>query len=193
MVSHRYTKEYYKTLLPNILTLGRLILVPFILVFLTYAFQSTQKKYIVYSFLCFVIASGTDFLDGYLARKWKVVSNFGKFLDPIVDKILIIAVWIAFVEVEGVSSLVPLVILLREFAVTGMRMLAAQRGEVLSAGLFGKIKMVVQILVSCLFYHRLYPIFILPEGFYNLALILMLVITLASGIDYLWRGKKYFL
>lgn len=185
----------YKEVLPNVLTVLRLLLIPLILFFLSLKPNETASWniYIFYSLLLFILASVTDFFDGYLARKWKVVSNFGKFLDPIVDKILIWAVWVAFVELGLVTSVVPLLILLREFVVTGMRMMAAQRGEVLSAGFFGKLKMVVQIVVTCIFYNQLLPLLPLPEVVYPFSLIVMLGITVASGIDYLIKGKQYFL
>lgn len=185
----------YKEVLPNVLTVLRLLLIPLILFFLSLKPNeiASWNIYIFYSLLLFILASVTDFFDGYLARKWKVVSNFGKFLDPIVDKILILAVWVAFVELGLVTSVVPLLILLREFVVTGMRMMAAQRGEVLSAGFFGKLKMVVQIVVTCIFYNQLLPLLPLPEVVYPFSLIVMLGITVASGIDYLIKGKQYFL
>lgn len=181
--------------IPNLLTLLRFFLVPFIVLFFIKNEELpflTEKMYVGLSFFCFLLASLTDFLDGYLARKWNVVSNFGKFLDPIVDKILILGVWLAFVEKGYSSSFVPFVMLLREFAVTGMRMMASQQGEVLSAGLWGKLKMVLQILASCLIY--LYVLSLpLPLMLVDFSVWCMVGITLFSGLDYLWQGRKYLL
>lgn len=186
--------ERYKQI-PNLLTLLRFFLVPLIVLFFVKKEELpflTEQMYVGLSFFCFLLASFTDFLDGYLARKWQVVSNFGKFLDPIVDKILILGVWLAFVEKGYSSSFVPFVMLLREFAVTGLRMMASQQGDVLSAGFWGKLKMVLQILASCFVYLGALH-FPIPFVLVEISVWSMVGITLFSGLDYLWQGRKYLL
>lgn len=136
---------------PNILTLSRLVLVGIMMAFLTVAIPYASSA----ALLVFAVAGITDWLDGHLARKHNLITAFGRLMDPLTDKVLVCAAFVCFVEIQvampgGRSvSLVPawitVVIIAREFLVTGLRMLAASRGNIISAGKWGKHKTVWQI------------------------------------------------
>lgn len=167
--------------LPNKLTLLRIILVP---IFMTFLFLG--KDYPGYTFLAaitFSIAAMTDGLDGYLARKNKIITKFGKIVDPLADKLLITAALIAFVAMKEISAWAAIIIIGRELAVTGLRVIAASEGIVISASKWGKAKTILQItaIISVI----VDPYIIkLP---YNLAHILIwaaVVVTIYSGYIY---------
>ncbi len=126
--------------LPNLITLLRIFLIPvFILVFLTPTEARSMAAAVI-----FLIASLTDLMDGYLARRWKQITKLGKFLDPIADKFLILAALILLVDFHRVSSWIAIVIIGRELAVTGLRAIASSSGIVIAADEAGKYKMVIQ-------------------------------------------------
>lgn len=133
--------------LPNIICWFRIILVPFILLFLldspVTAAMSLQTRFLV-SGLIFAVAIASDAVDGRIARKFNAVSNFGKFLDPIADKLLVLGVLCAFVEIGFVSCVPVLLILAREFMITGLRLGAMSKGEVVAANWWGKVKTICQ-------------------------------------------------
>ena len=136
--------------LPNMLSLFRVILVPVILVFLT---LRGQLGYVMglnvgdcIAAVVFIIASITDAVDGYIARKRNIVTNLGKFIDPLADKILVIAVLTALVELHRFPAWMVVVIISREFIVSGLRMVAASEGVVIAASKGGKLKTVTQII-----------------------------------------------
>lgn len=138
--------------LPNRITLIRILLVPvFIALFYIY-----KESYI--SGIIFAVASLTDFLDGYLARKNNQITAFGKFIDPLADKILVITALILFVENEILPALPVIIIVYREFAVSGFRLIAANKGVTIAAGKSGKIKTVLQLIgiVAILFANGLH-------------------------------------
>jgi CDP-diacylglycerol--glycerol-3-phosphate 3-phosphatidyltransferase/cardiolipin synthase len=124
---------------PNILTTARVIAVPF------FVFFFYKGSYIV-AFIIFVLASLTDMLDGLIARKYNLVSNFGKFMDPLADKILTYSAFCLFVEYKMIPAYFLIIVLFREFAVAGIRMLAAEKGKVIAADIFGKIKTLLQMI-----------------------------------------------
>ena len=145
--------------LPNKLTLTRILLVPVFMVFVSLtslngiADGSFQPTYYLIAGIVFAAASFTDFLDGHLARKWNMVTDFGKFADPLADKLLTTVAFIYMMR-DGVCSPVVLcIILAREFAVSGLRMVAAgaKDGKVIAANMWGKVKTVLQML-SIIFY-----------------------------------------
>ncbi len=123
--------------LPNKLTLIRTILVPFFLLFL---FLTSVPYHNTIALFIFAIAAITDAFDGHLARKHNLVTNFGKFLDPLADKVLVIAALVAFIELKIVSSIPVIIIIAREFMVSGLRLIAAGSGIVGAAGFSGKLK-----------------------------------------------------
>ena len=167
--------------IPNALTLGRILIIPVFIVLLT-VWQSSLSH--VLAAIIFALASITDYLDGYLARKWKVVSNFGKFADPMADKILVMTAFIMLVELKMAPAWVVAIIICRELAVTGLRLLLVENGgTVLAAAMPGKIKTFSQLFAS---------IFLVLH--WNLSgqvlLYIALFFTLYSGYDY-FKGAAY--
>lgn len=128
--------------LPNKITVLRILLVPVLMLFLL---VSEIDYRFFFALLVFVIAAGTDHLDGRLARKFDLVTDFGKFLDPLADKMLVMSVFICFVDLKLVSAVSVVIILLREFLVTSLRLVAMSSGQVIAANIFGKAKTVSQI------------------------------------------------
>jgi CDP-diacylglycerol--glycerol-3-phosphate 3-phosphatidyltransferase len=127
--------------LPNVLTVVRILLVPVLVV----ALLDHTPDGDLWAAIVFAVASLTDLLDGRLARSRGSITTFGKLMDPLADKLLIIAALMALVSLHRVAAWVAMVIVAREFAVTGMRMAAAQAGVVIAAGSFGKIKTALQV------------------------------------------------
>ncbi len=129
--------------LPNKLTLMRIILVPFFVAALL--ISSIPYHYII-ALVIFAVASITDMLDGKIARKYNMVTDFGKFADPLADKILVISAFACFVELDIVSSVFVIIVLFREFTVTSIRLVAAENGKVVAANIWGKAKTVSQMI-----------------------------------------------
>jgi CDP-diacylglycerol--glycerol-3-phosphate 3-phosphatidyltransferase len=140
--------------------------------------------------LFFLVAILTDLADGFLARKFNQVTNFGKFLDPLADKILIASVLVMLVELNWVSAWVAIIIIVREILVTGLRAVAADKGQVIAADKYGKLKTIMQsIALIPLIYH--YPIFgynIVILG--HVLLFTALILTIYSGWNYLYGFYK---
>ena len=132
--------------LPNKLTLLRVVMIPVFLVVLLLGLPDAQISRWIAAGI-FALASFTDFLDGYLARKYKLVTNFGKFADPLADKLLVCAALVALTEMGEIASWVTIVIVSRELIVTGFRLLAVEQGIVLAAGFGGKLKTAVTMVM----------------------------------------------
>ncbi len=171
---------------PNKLTLLRIALVPTYMVFLL--IDAIPNHYL-WAAVLFCIASVTDFLDGHLARKHGLVTNFGKFLDPLADKMLITAALICFVELGFIGSAVTVVIITREFMVTSLRLIAA--------GLLGKVKTVMQIfaVVFIMLLHALIELGALGEMFAHRMITeplmwVVAAITVISGFQYIWANRS---
>ena len=197
--------------LPNKLTLTRIILVPVFMVFVSLtslngiADGSFQPTYYLIAGIVFAAASFTDFLDGHLARKWNMVTDFGKFADPLADKLLTTVAFIYMMR-DGVCSPVVLcIILAREFAVSGLRMVAAgaKDGKVIAANMWGKVKTVLQML-SIIFYFFGMSIASMSatgaeQGVRQILVIsismalcwLVAAVTAISGIKYLWDNRSF--
>ena len=196
---------------PNKLTLTRILLVPVFMVFVSLtslsgiADGSFQPTYYLIAGIVFAAASFTDFLDGHLARKWNMVTDFGKFADPLADKLLTTVAFIYMMR-DGVCSPVVLcIILAREFAVSGLRMVAAgaKDGKVIAANMWGKVKTVLQML-SIIFYFFGMSIASMSatgaeQGVRQILVIsismalcwLVAAVTAISGIKYLWDNRSF--
>lgn len=185
--------------LPNKITLIRICFIPLILFLLLC--KSVPNRYF-WSLMFFVFASYTDYLDGYLARKNGLVTNLGKFLDPLADKVLIISILVCFVELGLVCSVAVVLIIFREFMVTSLRLIAIERGKVISANYYGKIKTVSQMfsVFLIMFSQGLREIFIRYnfEGYTYVDLIVKIsgavfwissILTVFSGILYVYYNK----
>lgn len=172
--------------IPNLLTIGRMVLVPFFMVALLMNTPGTRLA----ATAIFIVASMTDWLDGYLARKNNQVTNFGKIMDPLADKVLTAAAMICLVQLGDVPAWVVVLILFREYAITGLRSVAAAEGVVIAASIWGKIKTTLQMIALILL--MLNPQLEDILGF-NLGIIVLyaaLVLTLYSGLDYLLKLKN---
>ncbi|MDE6686809.1 MAG: CDP-diacylglycerol--glycerol-3-phosphate 3-phosphatidyltransferase [Lachnospiraceae bacterium] len=169
--------------LPNKLTLFRVILIPFFLFFLLSGYGGAYSRWIALGI--FVVASLTDLLDGKIARKYHLVTNFGKFMDPLADKLLVCSAMIAFVELGQMPSWVVIIIISREFAISGFRLVAADNDVVLAASWWGKIKTVSQMVMVILMIANIEQLALVTEVIMWLALAL----TLISMIDYFIKNR----
>ena len=133
--------------LPNKLTMFRVILIPFFIVFLLIPITPYDKWI---ALAIFVIASLTDLLDGKIARKYNLVTNFGKFMDPLADKLLVCSALICLIELDKIPSWMVIIIIAREFIISGFRLVASDNGVVIAASYFGKFKTTFQMLAVCL-------------------------------------------
>lgn len=191
--------------LPNKLTLSRVIMVPFFVVFILLVPQFLYFKWIALAI--FVIASLTDLLDGKIARKYNLVTNFGKFMDPLADKLLVCSALIAMSSLGVIPAWITIVIIAREFIISGFRLIAAEKGVVIAASMWGKWKTTFQMVMLCVqmvvmdqyasvncniaanalyvvtpFYHVLMMI-----G--SITMYIALILTVVSLIDYLLKNK----
>ena len=168
--------------LPNKLTLLRIILVPVFIVVLM------MGHYYIAAGI-FVVASFTDMLDGKIARKYDLVTNFGKLMDPLADKLLVMSALICLVELGDIPGWMAIVILGREFAITGLRTVAASSGTVIAAGWTGKIKTVLQMIAVVLILLRNWPFVYLGIPMDQIVLWAAVVMTIVSGVEYIVRNK----
>lgn len=175
--------------LPNKLTVGRMIAVPFFI-------AAYMLGMYVVAFVLFVAASVTDFFDGYLARKHNLVSNFGKIMDPLADKILVYSAFCLMVDDGTVAGWMLIVILAREFVVAGMRTVAASEGIVIAAAMSGKIKTVLQMIaVPLLLFVPVLTGTPAETAVYYAAQAFLwgsLIMTVYSGIEYVMKNKEVF-
>ncbi|WP_342512535.1 CDP-diacylglycerol--glycerol-3-phosphate 3-phosphatidyltransferase [Sporosarcina sp. FSL K6-1522] len=187
--------------LPNKITVSRVLLIPVFMVFMLVDFglghvviagTTIQTGHFIGG-LIFIIASITDWLDGYIARKYELVTNMGKFLDPLADKLLVSAAFIILVELGTAPAWIIIIIISREFAVTGLRLLLAGGGEVVAANQLGKIKTVAQILaiISLLLNNIFFESIGVPFGM--IMLYVALVFTIWSGFDYFYKNRRILL
>lgn len=190
--------------LPNKITVARMLLIP-IMIIVPYLglnnilFGSVTIGSFI-TLIIFLIASFTDFLDGYLARKNNLVTTFGKFLDPIADKLLVLSALIMLVEQGIIPGWIPIIIAAREFIVSGIRMLAAGDGKVIAASWYGKVKTVSQMIAISLafFSTNTFMQFTSAEMgtgalilniLMSLAMVIAVLTTILSGIDYFMKSK----
>ncbi|NLO88946.1 MAG: CDP-diacylglycerol--glycerol-3-phosphate 3-phosphatidyltransferase [Clostridia bacterium] len=173
----------------NTITLVRISMIPLFLAILLINIPYSN----LVAAAVFVIAAGTDGLDGYLARARKEVTNLGKFLDPLADKLLITSAFIYLVELNLVDAWIAIVIVAREFAVTGLRTLAIDRGIVIPANNWGKIKTVLQI-IAVVILLLVYDLQLDMRGLSLIRVILYttVAVTVLSGINYFVKAKEVF-
>lgn len=184
--------------LANRITLIRIFLVPVMTIFLlirldvepltigNYTISYNQ----VFALLLFIIAASTDGLDGYIARKHKIVTNLGKLLDPLADKLLMAAVLIALVEMEKLGAWAAIIIISREWAVTGLRQVALLEGAVLAASKWGKWKTAVQITMIIVLLLNNFPFNFLDLRIDLFVVWAAVLITVYSGVDYFLKNKN---
>ncbi|WP_223066836.1 CDP-diacylglycerol--glycerol-3-phosphate 3-phosphatidyltransferase [Paenibacillus caui] len=185
--------------LPNKITLSRIFLIPLMLVFLLidekhfYTMQwgvySLPVNQLIAAIL-FIVAASTDGIDGYLARKNNMVTNLGKLLDPLADKLLVAAVLISLVALGKCDAWIAVVIISREFAVTGLREVALLDGSVIAASKWGKAKTFTQIVAISALMLNNFPFEWMHIPFDDIAIWLAAIITIYSGIDYFVKNKK---
>lgn len=179
--------------LPNKLTVFRVILIPFFVFFLL-ADIGLGKAAPIIALIIFIIASLTDMLDGKIARKYNLVTNFGKFMDPLADKLLVCSALICLVELDKVPSWMVIIIIAREFIISGFRLIAAEHQIVIAASMWGKFKTTFQMIAIILLIFNMAAslmigyvdlIYVLAE----IALWIALILTIVSLIDYLVKNK----
>jgi CDP-diacylglycerol--glycerol-3-phosphate 3-phosphatidyltransferase len=187
--------------LPNKITVARIMLIPFFLIVMLVPFNwgnvqiGTQILPVAHlvGALIFILASTTDWIDGYFARKYNLVTNLGKFLDPLADKLLVSAALIVLVELGLAPAWMVIIIISREFAVTGLRLVLAGEGEVVAANMLGKIKTWTQIIaISALLLHN-FPFQMISFPFAMISLWVAVFFTIWSGWDYFAKNKHAFI
>lgn len=175
--------------LPNKLTIFRvLLIIPFVILLLGgqagwFGSSAAITDYIALGI--FILASLTDLLDGKIARKYNLVTNFGKFMDPLADKLLVSAAMILLVQLDRIPSWVVVVIISREFIISGFRLVAADAGVVIAASYWGKFKTTFQMLMICLMIANISALHVLTE----IVMWIALILTVVSLVDYLVKNK----
>lgn len=190
--------------LPNKLSILRLITVPILVIIYLFPYSSlgisiptftlltTKLSLIdVICFILFVFASITDWLDGYLARKYNLITTFGKFIDPIADKLIVNSTLLLLVYSNKIHIIVPILMIGRDTVVDAIRMIAMSNNKVLAASYFGKAKTVCQMIAICvlLLNNIIFDYFNIPMG--TILITLATIISVLSGIDYFVKNKDY--
>ena len=171
---------------PNKLTVARMIMVPFLVVFLLTGWGGEANRYI--SLILFVAASITDWFDGYLARKNHLVTNFGKFMDPLADKLLVCSAMICMIELGRLPAWFVIIIIGREFIISGFRLIAAENGIVIAPNYWGKFKTVSQmIMIILLILHFDLSVFVILEQIFIWLSLALIVISLMT---YIWQNRS---
>lgn len=191
--------------LPNKLTILRVIMVPFFVAFLLLTPQHLSFKWIALAI--FIVASLTDLLDGKIARKYNLVTNFGKFMDPLADKLLVCSALIGMTALGVVPAWITIIIIAREFIISGFRLIAAEKGIVIAASMWGKWKTTFQMVMLCVqmtvmdFYlvepyistvnagQLMSPVYQVLKVIGVVTMYIALILTVVSLIDYLIKNK----
>jgi CDP-diacylglycerol--glycerol-3-phosphate 3-phosphatidyltransferase len=171
--------------LPNALTIMRVLLIPFFIVFLLNGHWYTAAG-------IFIVASATDALDGHIARKKNLVTDFGKLMDPLADKLLVVSALVCLVELGTIAGWMVIVILAREFAITGLRSVAASSGKVIAAGLSGKLKTVAQMVAIILILLKNWPFSYTGIPVDQIMLWIAVALTVYSGAEYMIKNRQAF-
>ena len=176
--------------LPNKITMARIIMIPFFIIALLVNFPFHEPIAVV----IFIVASASDAVDGHLARSRNLITDFGKFMDPLADKLLTCSAFICLVELQMIPSWVVIIIIAREFAITGLRTLAASDGIVIAASKWGKAKTISQMIAIIALLLVNWPVMAFPALllFGNILVYVALALTLISGIDYFRLNKGVF-
>lgn len=169
--------------LPNKLTMFRVILIPFFVFFMLTDYVGEASKWIALGI--FILASLTDLLDGKIARKYNLVTNFGKFMDPLADKLLVCSALICLVDLDRIPSWIVIIIIAREFVISGFRLIASDNGVVIAASYWGKFKTTFQMIMVCLMIADISRIAIVTQ----VVMWIALALTVISLIDYLWKNR----
>ena len=170
---------------PNKLTVARMILVPFLVVFMLTGWGGEANRWICLAI--FVAASVTDWFDGHLARKYNLITNFGKFMDPLADKLLVCSAMICMIELDRLPAWVVIIIIGREFIISGFRLIAAENGVVIAANYWGKFKTVSQMIMIILLIVDFGGVFaILTE----VVIWLSVALTVISLLTYIMQNRK---
>ncbi len=183
--------------LANRITVARVILVPFVMIFLLVPTPGwgwhVQNTWLsggaVIATVIFIVASATDTLDGYIARKRHLITNFGKFMDPLADKLLVSTALISLVALHQVPAWIAIIVIAREFAVTGLRSVASTSGTVIAASWLGKWKTVTQMIAIILLMLNNFPFVYLGFPMDQVMLYLSAFMTLWSGFDYFYKNR----
>ena len=171
--------------LPNKLTFLRVILIPFFVVALM-AQGGTNETLRIAAAVIFIVASLTDLLDGKIARKYNLVTNFGKFMDPLADKLLVCSALICFIELGQVPAWMVIIIISREFIISGFRLVASDNGVVIAASYWGKFKTTFQMIAIVLLIFNIPALSMVTQ----ICLWIALILTVVSLVDYLVKNHK---
>lgn len=171
--------------LPNKLTIFRVILIPFFVFFLLTDVLGASGDYL--ALVIFIVASLTDMLDGKIARKYNLVTNFGKFMDPLADKLLVCSAMICLVDLRLLPSWIVIIIIAREFIISGFRLIAADNGIVIAASWWGKAKTISQMIMIILLVADFGGVF---DMIGQVMIYLALVLTVVSLVDYIAKNKQ---
>jgi len=169
--------------LPNKLTILRMIMIP---VFLFFLLMPTIAHNDWIALAIFILASLTDLLDGHIARKYALITNFGKFMDPLADKLLVCSALIALAGMGRMPSWMVILIIAREFIISGFRLLAVEQGLVIAASFWGKLKTNVQIVLVCLLIMNIEGLWLITE----IVMWLAIILTIVSLMDYLYKNRS---
>jgi CDP-diacylglycerol--glycerol-3-phosphate 3-phosphatidyltransferase len=169
--------------LPNKLTLMRVAMIPLLVVFMLVPMFGGQKWI---ALALFVIACLTDLVDGKIARKYNLITNFGKFADPLADKLLVCSALVCLVELSRVPAWIVLIIIAREFIISGFRLIAAEQGTVIAASMWGKVKTTLQMIMIVLMIADIPALSIITQ----IAMWGALVLTIVSLVDYVSKNRN---
>lgn len=175
--------------LANKITLVRILMIPVFMGLMLVEFPYHMEA----ALAVFLTASLTDKLDGYLARKYNMITDFGKFMDPLADKLLVTGAFLVLIQLGRIEAWIVFIILTREFAVTGLRSLAAAQNVIIAASSFGKIKTVVQIVAISILLLGNFPFSLLNLPMDIIAVYTALIVTILSGLDYFGKNMQVLL
>ena len=171
--------------LPNKLTTFRVILIPFFVFFMLAPNMTGINNYIAVAI--FIVASLTDLLDGKIARKYNLVTNFGKFMDPLADKLLVCSAMICLIQTGQLAAWIVVIIIAREFIISGFRLIASDNGVVIAASYWGKVKTFVQMAMSIfLVFHFQAEVFRIIE---SILIYASVILTIISLVDYIYKNR----